>query len=120
MEDDVQLDFASEKRPDGTLLVIGKIQGMVSATTVLRFKEEVLALFDKGARHIIFDCTELEYMNSTGVAFMVNLTDRFEAAGGSMQMVYLPKNIRDLMDVLGLLNVLHIEPTLDDARASLP
>ncbi len=119
MEDDFTLDYTSEKRPDGTILVIGKIRGKVAPTTVLRFEEEVNALFDQGTRHIIFDCSGLEYMNSTGTGLMVKLMDKFEAAGGTMQMVNIPKNIRDLMDVLGLLDVFKVKATLAEAKASL-
>ena len=119
MKDDFTLAHTSEPHSDGSTLVIARITGKVAPTTVLRFEDEVDALFDQGARHIIFDCAGLEYMNSTGTGLMVKLLDKIENAGGPMTMVNIPKNIRDLMYVLGVIKVFTVLDTVEEARAAL-
>lgn len=119
MADVIEIGTRSEKSPSGVPCLVVAIAGKLGPATVLTFEDRVSDLMKEGHLHLVLDCRGLEYMNSTGAGLLVKIMDLLEARGGSMQMIEVSKTIRDLMDVLGLLPLFRMQPSLAAALDSV-
>jgi len=62
------------------------LKGPLDARTVVTFKSEIYKLQQGGRKRFILDMTEVKYVNSTGLSFLINLS---ESAGDGLQAVTL-------------------------------
>jgi len=62
------------------------LKGPLDARTVVGFKSDIYGLQQRGIQRFILDMTEVKYVNSTGLSFLINLS---ESAGEGLQAVTL-------------------------------
>ena len=106
-------------RPDQTPVGVVTIAGKVEAQTAPQIENAIDPLFAQGVRHLILDCGELLYINSTGAGLLIKILDRFEEAEGTMRLSGVRKQIRDLFGILGFQTILQIESDVESAVTSI-
>jgi anti-anti-sigma factor len=76
-------------------------------------------LFDDiaGARQVLIDCTELEFISSAGLRVILMAAKRAKQAGGRLALFGLNANIRKVFSVSGFLKILNVFDTQAEARA---
>lgn len=119
MAEEIQLNHHMETSPGGKWVLVLSVTGKLGLSPALDLEKAVEEFMKDGNDHIVIDCSGLEYTNSRGAALLVKIQDELEAKGGSLQLLSVPKAIRDLLDVLGLLDIFHIVDSLDAAFASI-
>ena len=62
------------------------LKGPLDARTVVTFKSDIYTLQQRGVKRFILDMSEVKYVNSTGLSFLINLS---ESAGEGLQAVTL-------------------------------
>lgn len=62
------------------------LKGPLDARTVVGFKSDIYTLQQRGVKRFILDMTDVKYVNSTGLSFLINLS---ESAGEGLQAVTL-------------------------------
>ena len=62
------------------------LKGPLDARTVVAFKSDIYGLQQRGIKRFILDMTDVKYVNSTGLSFLINLS---ESAGEGLQAVTL-------------------------------
>src|ERR1035437_4011518 len=60
-----------------------KLAGEFDASAVERALEEVTTLLDAGVRHLVVDCEDLRYVNSTGLGVILHFSRVARERGGS-------------------------------------
>jgi anti-sigma B factor antagonist len=66
------------------------------------FKREVLDQLARGKRHIILNCLECEYIDSTGLGVLVTLRKKIGDAGGTLVIENLNDDLRTLFGLTKL------------------
>ena len=67
------------------------------------------------ARKVVFDLSELNYIDSTGVGILVMCYTKMRKAGGELRLASLQPHIADLMKMTRLDSIMPAYPTVDAA-----
>lgn len=105
-----------EDHPDTCLV---SVQGSIEPGTLLSFKERMQALVADGTRRFILDCEHLTYINSSGMAYLINLAGEIEPEGGTVALASLDPKIRVIFKMMGLLDLFTFYPTFAEALEEL-
>ena len=119
VSDDFTFEHRREEAAGGASASVIRVGGKIGSTTVGQIEEEANELFLRGHRHLIFDCSSVEYLNSTGAGLLIKLMDRFAGEGGSVQLVSLAPAARSTLDILGLIDVFLIKDSVEEALAEI-
>ena len=93
---------------DEGVLVIA-LSGEVDLGTVLPVRDAARAATESGDyRCIIFDLTELEFLDSTGLRVLVETHNKMAAAGGAMRIVNSSAGLAKVFEITGLDHVFEI------------
>lgn len=68
---------------------------------------------------LIFDLTGLEYMNSKSIGYLTDWYSKVSAQGGKVVIAAARDNILDILQVVGLTQLVNAYPTLDEAKAAV-
>jgi anti-sigma B factor antagonist len=81
-----------------TLQLRGELD--VASAPVLR--ERVVQLVTEGRSHLVFDCTGLEFIDSTGLGVLIGARARSLAANGSVALTGVRPALQRLLVVTGI------------------
>ena len=77
-----------------------------------RIRTETDLLIDTyHVRHLVFDFTETEFMDSSGIAVILKTDRLLRQTGGALALSGVPGQVRRVLDVAGLTKIV---PVLDD------
>jgi len=71
----------------------------------------------KGFRTIIFDLGEIRYINSAGLAYLVNLSDFLVARGGGLYLANAQPKVKLVFELMGLTELFDIHKSVGSALA---
>jgi anti-anti-sigma factor len=98
--------IAVEQEADSTRLVLS---GEFDAHTVPRLDDDVTALLDEPPRDLVVDMSEVAFIDSTGLAFLVKLyTHVVVEAGGTMRIERPTSAAHRLLEICGLLETFSV------------
>lgn len=95
------------------LALVGEIDLARSPDLRLRLREEV----DAKPKRIVIDLTKVTYMDSSGVATLVEALQRAKASGTRLLLCGLQPKVRSIFTISRLDTVFEIAATADDAKA---
>lgn len=108
------LQISSSKLPDGlAVTLVGEIDLARSPELRLRLREDV----DAGPKRLVIDLTKVTYMDSSGVATLVEALQRSKARGCRLVLAGLQPKVRSIFSISRLDTVFEITATLDEAKA---
>ena len=68
---------------------------------------------------LIFDLGEIRYINSAGLAYLVNLSDQLEARGGGLHLANSQPKVKLVFELMGLTELFKIYKTVDSALSAV-
>jgi len=80
--------------------------------------EKLYALLGRGAKKVIIDLGQTDWINSSGLSILIHHWKKFQDAGGSLRMANLTQKIQKIMVIAKLTTVFETFDTLDEAIAS--
>jgi len=86
---------------------------------VERFRDAMMALHAKGIRRFLFDCSKLTYVNSSGLASLLNLAGTVKPKGGAVALAALDPKILVIFKMMGIVELFQFFPTYKDALRDL-
>lgn len=98
----LQMQAKQKKSPEGALVSMVNLVGVLDESTVVKFEETMMTLLGRGLKNVILNCKELEYINSSGMGLLVNMADRFNEKGGGVKLLSVPAKMAALFEMLGL------------------
>lgn len=93
-------------------------QGDISKLVAAELNELLEAAIDDGAREIIFDSSALTQMSSDGLRVVLKTLRRLHGVGGRIAIAAAGDRVRAVMKGSGILGLLDVHDTVDDALAS--
>ena len=92
--------------PTTTLCLAGELD----SATAPALRDQIVQLISEGRSHLVFDCTKLEFIDSTGLGVLIGARARALAANGSVALLGVSSALRRLLVVTGI-DGLFPEPT---------
>jgi anti-sigma B factor antagonist len=94
------------------------LSGEVDLYTAPEFKEQLLDVIAKGAKHVIVDLTDTTFIDSTTLGVLVGGVKRLRPEGGQLSIVCSDRNITKIFEITGLNRVFPIHADRTEALAS--
>jgi len=105
---------------DITLKII-KIAGQLDESNVDEEAKKVYTLIEQNPSklNIILDLEELEYMNSKSIGYLTDWYGKVFENGGKVVIAKAKPNILDILEVVGLTQLIKNYPTVEEAKAAI-
>ncbi len=110
-------EFSSKRieyRPDEFATVLD-IHGSIDGMSQDRFREEMDSLLKSGASHLILDCGDVDFINSSGLGTILMIKDDLNRLGGMLVLMRMSDRALMVIEMLGFAPVLDIVES--EARA---
>ncbi|MBI3271604.1 MAG: ATP-binding protein [Planctomycetes bacterium] len=104
------------KFEEGGEFISLELSGYINVSTIDVFQKAVQALLDKGVRNLAIDFYDVDYINSSGIGFLVSVSDALKKVGGNLALTRVHKSVGLSMHTLGLTTMI---PFLRDAQAAM-
>ncbi|MBI4564860.1 MAG: STAS domain-containing protein, partial [Planctomycetes bacterium] len=101
----------------GTTLVT--LNGSIDAKTVITFQTHLNTVKERGASRLVLDMENVKYVNSTGLGFLINLSDSISSDRGEIALVKVQPRVKVVLDMLGLNSFFKIYSTCEEALKQL-
>lgn len=82
----------------------------------VQLKQHVTDLIARGVRRVLLNCSEVPYMDSSGLGEVVRCYTAVKRAGGELKLVNLTKRLIDLFTITKLITVFE---TFDSEESAL-
>jgi len=114
---DLTIQVQEVKGLPGTALVI--LNGSIDAKTVITFQTHLNSVKERGVDRFIMDMENVKYVNSTGLGYLINLSDSVTPGKGGISLVRVQPKVKVVFDMLGLNAFFRIFNSRDEALKQL-
>src|SRR5262245_58817790 len=95
------------------------IEGSMDAHTFPMFQQSVMELTEAGTLFLVLDLRAMTYIATVGINFLINLRVQRRKVGGEVILVDPQPNVLKILRMLGLLEVLVVAPTVEEAWSQM-
>ncbi len=110
------MEVIQEKRTDMLFL---KLKGRIDENNAQSLKENLIKLIDNGAKELIVDCSQIEYINNAGLRALLNVARKALNAEGRVALHSLSQPAKEIFDKTGFSMVLRVYVTREEAIAKV-
>jgi anti-anti-sigma factor len=110
----MHIDFLIE----GDIAIL-QLEGRFSTGSDAEFLRAKEGLAESGKRLVVVDCSQVPYLDSTALNFLVGLYTAAKDAGGRFALCGLNKRMREVLRITHLDEILPIYTTRESALAAL-
>lgn len=96
--------------------VLVKVIGRVDTTNYNDFEKSVNELLNKETKHLILDCSELNYISSSGLRVFLTIQKFMMSTGGKFSLFAMQSGIKEIFDISGFSSIFSIYSDLEAAR----
>jgi len=115
----MKVEIMTEKVNAGVLL---KLKGDVDMNTSSDVRNALAAVFKQAApsmKAILIDLSQVRYMDSSGIATLVECMQNCMKAGSRLRLCDLSPSVRDVFELARLASIFEIFPTVNEASTGL-
>ena len=91
------------------------VQGRIDTITAGDFEAKVLALLDQGMANLVIDCTNMDYISSSGLRVFLIVQKKVAVSRGTLRLCSLKPSIREVFDISGFSTIFSIFPDQESA-----
>ena len=102
----------------GNILIL-EPEGHLDTAAAGPLEQDILQRIEGGARHILLDCSRLEYVNSSGLKVILIAAKKLDSLGGKLVLCGLAPNVLMIFEMIGFTKILSIHGTREEALAAL-
>ncbi len=114
---DLAIQVQIVKELPNTALVV--LNGSIDAKTVITFQTHLNTVKERGMNRFILDMEQIKYVNSTGLGYLINLSDSLGSDEGGITLVKVQPKVKVVFDMLGLNAFFKIYSTRNEALSAL-
>lgn len=78
------------------------VSGEIDIYTAQQFKERLYQIVDSSTKDLVIDCSDLNYIDSTGLGIFVGALKKARLTDRSISLENIRENIRKLFNITGL------------------
>jgi anti-anti-sigma factor len=94
-----------------------KIEGRIDTTNFNDFETEINLLFNSGEKNIVFNCSGLNYISSSGLRVFLITQKKSISLSGKLHLCCLQPTIKEIFDISGFSTIFNIFDTQEEALA---
>jgi stage II sporulation protein AA (anti-sigma F factor antagonist) len=96
-------------------------KGQLDETNVDEKAKLIYAIIEKTPQnlHLVMDFANLEYMNSKSIGYLTDWYGKVSEGGGKIAIAGARPNILDILEVVGLTQLINCYPSVDEAKVAL-
>jgi anti-sigma B factor antagonist len=94
---------------DGGIVV--NIHGFIDTYNTPQFIEKMSRVFEAGYKNVMFSCSGINYISSTGIGAFVDHMKSAKKKGGNTVIVEMPSKPKEVFNLLGFTNLLNFHAT---------
>jgi anti-sigma B factor antagonist len=107
------MDIELEKIGD---VVIAKIPGeYLDASTVKDFKTDVNRIIEGEHKKIVFDVSQLQFVDSSGLGAILSCLRKLNGVGGDLKLCGMTRPVRALFELVRMHRIMDIYNTREEA-----
>ncbi len=95
------------------------MKGRLDISTASMLKEKVLDHVSKGARSIILNMAQVDFINSSGLGTLVSILKETRARGSRLVLSNLANHVHEIFEITQLAEIFEIFPVEADAQSAL-
>lgn len=96
-----------------------EVDGEVDLYSAPPLEEQTALALGQGAKHVIFDLSRVNFIDSTGLGILVGALKRLRISGGTLSLVVTDYDVERLFELTGLRDSFQIYRSRDDALERL-
>ena len=100
-------------------LQIIRPHGRLDNATSQALEREALGVIDGGARKLLMDLADLDYISSAGLRVALTIAKRMKATGGQLGFCGLTPAVAEVFEISGVDSILQIHRDAETAAAAL-
>jgi anti-sigma B factor antagonist len=108
-----------EKDPADSSIIEMNLKGFLDTYNSSDFQREVNKIIEGGTLKIMFNCTELNYVSSTGIGAFTAFLKTLKQKSGDLVLANLQPKVFEVFQLLGFSKFFNITHSLDDGRKIL-
>jgi anti-anti-sigma factor len=110
------MEIVKEMRTDMLFLYL---KGRLDNNNAQSLEDNLMKLIDDGARQLIVDCSQIEYINNAGIRVLLNVAKRILNVDGRIALHSPSQSAKDMFDKTGFSMVSRIYDTREEAIAGV-
>ena len=88
--------------------LVAQLSGRLDSAAAAEVAPDFQTLAEQAAKHIILDCSQLEYISSSGLRLFLALRKESAAKGGKLQVRAINADIRQVFMMTGFISLFEI------------
>lgn len=110
------MEVIQEKR---TSMLFLSLKGRIDENNAQTLEENLIRLIENGAKELIVDCSQIEYINNAGLRTLLNIAKKALDAEGRIALHSLSQSAKEIFDKTGFSMVSRIYETREEAIANV-
>ncbi len=106
-----------EKKQDGICILT--LSGRLDANSSEEFREKILQIIEDGAKKVILDCENLNYISSAGLRVVLEATKEIKRHEGKIMLCALQDYIKEVFEIAQFDTFLPIATNVEAALKEL-
>ncbi len=98
--------FDIKEQPSGMLALVS---GRLDTPAAVKAQQEIIPLLENANKEITLDCTNLEYISSSGLRLFLTIRKETAAKGGKVIIQNISEDIRKVFMMTGFFNLFEIK-----------
>lgn len=90
-------------------IVCGALSGRLDTAASAQFATDIEPLMQKADKKIVLDCSELEYISSSGLRIFLSLRKAAAAKGGSVTLKGVTSAVKQVFTITGFISLFNFE-----------
>ena len=110
------MELSAKKEQKGIVI---DIKGRMDAVTSPAFEKEMDAWIEQGETILIIDCSNLEYISSSGLRSVLTTAMKLKGVQGKILLASLTSVVKEVFEISGFSTIIPIYDSLENAMADL-
>jgi anti-sigma B factor antagonist len=99
-------------------VAVVSVSGELDMATAPQLQDQISDLLERGHTRLVFDLANVSFCDSTGLSVFVRAKNSTDEAGGVVRLAAPQRGVMRILEVSGLVEVLHTYPSVDEAVAA--
>ena len=95
------------------------LKGPLDARTVMSFKADIARLQERGVSRFILDMSDVKFVNSTGLSYLINLSESQGEGGQAVTLVGVQPKVKIVFDTMSVADFFRTAPSVNAAIQAL-
>ena len=88
---------------------VATLEGEMDTAAALEVEETLKPLYTSNGKDVIIDCTNLEYIASSGLRILISILKGAKSAGSRVVMRNVNEDIKNVFKLTGFINIFDFE-----------